>query len=141
MRLDYQCSSHLLQQNAVQQTNCNEMESSAPCQSLRKDPGPMCDAILTVLLACREGVTAQDADLARWLRKHCTAPVLLAANKAERRGISGASGVEAALTDATRLGFGDPVAISAESGCFVLTPLHCPSFLLVLFQPAYKLLP
>ena len=61
-------------------------------------------------------MVGQDADLARWLRKHCTAPILLAANKAERRGVSGGSGVEAALTDATRLGFGDPVAISAESG-------------------------
>lgn len=61
-------------------------------------------------------MVGQDADLARWLRKHCSAPVLLAANKAERRGVSGVSGVEAALTDATRLGFGDPIAISAESG-------------------------
>ncbi len=40
----------------------------------------------------REGVLGQDADLAQWLRKNCTAPVLLAANKAERRGASGASG-------------------------------------------------
>ena len=61
-------------------------------------------------------MVGQDADLARWLRKHCIAPVLLAANKAERRGASGLSGVQTALTDATRLGFGDPVAISAESG-------------------------
>lgn len=70
-------------------------------------------------------MVAQDVDLARWLRKHSTAPVLLAANKAERRGVSGASGVEAALTDATRLGFGDPVAISAQSGQLPLT--HLPS--------------
>lgn len=67
-------------------------------------------------------MVGQDADLARWLRKHCTAPVLLAANKAERRGASGGSGVEGALSDASRLGFGDPVAISAESG---LSPSCC----------------
>lgn len=29
------------------------------------------------------------------------------------------AGVEAALTDATRLGFGDPIAISAETGTFL----------------------
>ena len=69
-------------------------------------------------------MVGQDADLARWLRKHCTAPVLLAANKAERRGASGVSGVEAALADATSLGFGDPVAISAESGLSSSGKLH-----------------
>ncbi|DBA81670.1 TPA: hypothetical protein ACH3X1_007420 [Trebouxia sp. C0004] len=68
------------------------------------------------LVDAREGVLGQDADLAKWLRKNCAIPVLLAANKAERRGASGSSGVEAALTDATRLGFGDPIAISAKTG-------------------------
>ena len=29
------------------------------------------------------------------------------------------AGVEAALTDATRLGFGEPMAISAETGTFI----------------------
>ena len=76
-------------------------------------------------------MVGQDADLARWLRKHCTAPILLAANKAERRGVSGVSGVEAALTDATHLGFGDPVAISAESGqsssCYCICTTHTAS--------------
>ncbi|KAA6417474.1 MAG: GTPase Der-like, partial [Trebouxia sp. A1-2] len=62
------------------------------------------------LVDAREGVLGQDADLAKWLRKTCSTRVLLAANKAERRG------VEAALTDATRLGFGEPIAISAETG-------------------------
>jgi len=42
---------------------------------------------------CREGVLGQDADLAKWLRKNCSTPVLLAANKAERRGASGTSGM------------------------------------------------
>ena len=42
---------------------------------------------------CREGVLGQDADLAKWLRKNCSTPVLLAANKAERRGASGSSGM------------------------------------------------
>lgn len=45
-----------------------------------------------IVACCREGVVGQDADLAQWLRKSCTAPVLLAANKAERRGASGGSG-------------------------------------------------
>jgi predicted GTPase len=42
---------------------------------------------------CREGVLGQDADLAKWLRKNCSTPVVLAANKAERRGASGSSGM------------------------------------------------
>ena len=41
---------------------------------------------------CREGVLGQDEYLAKWLRKHCRAPILLLANKAERRAASGASG-------------------------------------------------
>lgn len=43
-------------------------------------------------MACRQGVLGQDEQLAKWLRKHCTSPILLLANKAERRAASGASG-------------------------------------------------
>lgn len=34
------------------------------------------------------------------------------------------TGVEAAISDATRLGFGEPIAISAQSGFIPLHPLH-----------------
>ncbi len=55
------------------------------------------------------------------------------------------AGVEAALTDATRLGFGDPIAISAETGtclCICLIPAW-PVLLTVLAlrQVASSLLP
>ena len=51
------------------------------------------DASLLFCCCFRQGVLGQDADLAKWLRKHCSAPVLLAANKAERRSPSGAAGL------------------------------------------------
>ena len=42
--------------------------------------------------------------------------VVLAANKCERRGSKGVSGVEWALAEATSLGFGEVLAVSAETG-------------------------
>jgi GTP-binding protein len=57
----------------------------------------------------RAGVTPLDEEIARWLRAG-TAPVVLAANKAEGRA------GEAGILEAFSLGLGEPVAISAEHG-------------------------
>jgi GTPase len=57
----------------------------------------------------REGVTPLDEEIARWLRTETT-PVVIVANKAEGR-----AGQEGAY-EAYSLGFGDPIAISAEHG-------------------------
>jgi len=61
------------------------------------------------LFDAREGVTPMDEEIARWLRAEDT-PVVLVGNKAE----SGAA--SAGLMEAYSLGFGEPVAISAEHG-------------------------
>jgi GTP-binding protein len=61
------------------------------------------------LIDGRAGVTPLDEEIARWLRSGTT-PVIVAANKAE--GKAGEPGV----LEAYALGFGDPVAISAEHG-------------------------
>ena len=66
------------------------------------------DAALFMIDA-REGVTPLDEEIARWLRAEST-PVTVVANKAEGR--SGESGI----LDSYRLGFGDPVPLSAEHG-------------------------
>jgi GTPase len=57
----------------------------------------------------RAGLTPLDEEIARWLRQS-TVPVVLVANKAEGR--AGDSG----LYEAFSLGFGEPVALSAEHG-------------------------
>ena len=61
------------------------------------------------LIDAREGLTPLDEEIARWLRSGAT-PVIVAANKAEGRG------GEAGRIEAYALGFGDPLAISAEHG-------------------------
>jgi GTP-binding protein len=61
------------------------------------------------LIDSRAGVTPLDEEIARWLRSEST-PIILAANKAEGR--AGESG----LLEAYALGFGDPIALSAEHG-------------------------
>jgi GTPase len=61
------------------------------------------------LIDARAGITPLDEEIGRWLRSETT-PVVLAANKAEGR--AGESGV----LEAFSLGFGEPVAISAEHG-------------------------
>jgi GTP-binding protein len=61
------------------------------------------------LIDAREGVTPLDSEIARWLRAGNT-PVILVANKAEARA------AEAGVIEAYRLGFGDPVPLSAEHG-------------------------
>ena len=57
----------------------------------------------------RAGVTPLDEEIARWLRTS-TVPIVLVANKCEGR--AGDPG----LYDAFALGFGEPVALSAEHG-------------------------
>jgi GTP-binding protein len=61
------------------------------------------------LIDGRQGVTTLDEEIARWLRAEST-PVIIAANKAE--GNAGESG----RLEAFALGFGEPIAISAEHG-------------------------
>jgi predicted GTPase len=64
----------------------------------------------------RMGVLPADVALAKWLRAAAPPRLVLAANKCERRARDGASGVGDMLVEATRLGLGEPVAISAETG-------------------------
>ena len=66
------------------------------------------DVALFVIDA-RAGVTPLDEEIARWLREQ-DVPVVLAANKAEGRA------GEAGIIEAYALGFGEPIAISAEHG-------------------------
>jgi GTP-binding protein len=61
------------------------------------------------LIDSRAGVTPLDEEIGRWLRSETT-PVILAANKAEGR--AGESG----MLEAYSLGFGEPIAMSAEHG-------------------------
>ena len=61
------------------------------------------------LIDARVGLVPLDEEIARWLRGSRT-PVVLVANKAEGR--AGESGILESLS----LGFGDPVALSAEHG-------------------------
>ncbi len=61
------------------------------------------------LIDARAGVTPLDEEIGRWLRSETT-PVILAANKAEGRA------GEAGIMEAYALGFGDPIALSAEHG-------------------------
>jgi GTP-binding protein len=66
------------------------------------------DVALFVIDA-RAGLTPLDEQIGRWLREGDT-PVVLLANKAEGRA------AEAGIMEAYALGFGEPVAISAEHG-------------------------
>ena len=66
------------------------------------------DLVLFVVDA-RAGVTALDAEIARVLRRSGR-PVVLAANKID------AGGMESALGELYRVGFGEPVPVSAEHG-------------------------
>src|SRR3984885_4198572 len=66
------------------------------------------DVVLLVIDA-REGVTEPDKHFGGWLRKSGK-PVILIANKAERRAEAGAVG------EAYKLGLGDPVPLSAAHG-------------------------
>jgi len=66
-------------------------------------------AIALFMIDARAGLTPLDEHIARWLRAGDT-PVVLLANKAEGRA------ADAGLMEAYALGFGEPVAFSAEHG-------------------------
>jgi GTPase len=66
------------------------------------------DAVLLVIDA-RSGLTPLDSFFANWLRKG-NRPVILVANKCE------GSAADAGRLEGFRLGFGDPIALSAEHG-------------------------
>jgi GTPase len=65
--------------------------------------------VALLMIDARAGVTEADRHFAQWLRKSGK-PVVLAANKAER------ATTLAGLAEAYELGFGEPVAISAQHG-------------------------
>jgi GTP-binding protein len=65
--------------------------------------------VALLVIDAREGVTPGDRHFARWLRR-TGKPVILVANKAERRDAEGELG------EAHGLGLGEPVAISARHG-------------------------
>ncbi len=66
-------------------------------------------ALALFVIDSRAGLTPLDEEIARWLRGQ-SVPVVLVANKAE-----GSAG-DAGLYESFALGFGDPVAMSAEHG-------------------------
>lgn len=66
------------------------------------------DALIFVIDG-REGITAQDKDVAKLLRR-AGKPIILAVNKADT------SASEATLEEAERFGFGEPLALSAAHG-------------------------
>ena len=88
----------------------DEDAASLPGRMRRQTEAAVREAdVALFLIDAREGVTPLDEEIARWLRGEDT-PVIVAANKAEGRG--GESG----RMEAYALGFGEPLAISAEHG-------------------------
>lgn len=88
----------------------DEDAASLPGRMRRQTEAAVAAADVALFLVdARAGVTPLDEEIARWLRGSTT-PIVLAANKAEGR-----AGDEGAL-EALRLGFGDPVMLSAEHG-------------------------
>jgi GTPase len=65
--------------------------------------------LIAFVVDARAGATALDQEIARLLRK-ANKPVVLVANKVDDRG------QEPALADLYRLGFGEPLGVSAEHG-------------------------
>ena len=66
-------------------------------------------AVALFMIDARAGITPLDEHIARWLRAGNT-PVVLLANKAE------GAAAEPGVMEAYSLGFGEPVAVSAEHG-------------------------
>eukprot|EP00884_Botryococcus_braunii_P010451 jgi/Botrbrau1/19407/Bobra.0338s0034.1 len=86
--------------------------------------------IALLLLDSRAGILPGDQDLGAWLRSHTRAPVVLVANKAESRGNNtSVPSVGEVLADATRLGFGEAVPISAETGEGLVDFIYCTAAL------------
>jgi GTP-binding protein len=73
--------------------------------------------IVLFLIDGRVGVTEEDRRYASWIRRKGGAPsqVCVVVNKVEAA-VENSDGVQQCLRDAERLGFGEPVAISAEHG-------------------------
>jgi GTP-binding protein len=88
----------------------DEDPHSLPGRMRRQTEAAVADADVALFLVdARAGVVPLDEEIGRWLRGSTT-PVVLVANKAEgRRGEQG-------MLEALALGFGDPVALSAEHG-------------------------
>lgn len=66
--------------------------------------------VVVFVVDARDGVTALDLEIAGFLRR-ASRPIIVAANK-----IEGGRGQEGATADFFGLGFGEPVAVSAEHG-------------------------
>lgn len=68
------------------------------------------------LIDVREGLHPMDLEVGKWLRRHASGiPTILAMNKCEALG-DGDRSLISATGEAYDLGFGDPIAISAETG-------------------------
>ncbi|KAF5448079.1 hypothetical protein F2P56_028644 [Juglans regia] len=64
----------------------------------------------------RAGLHPLDVEVGKWLRRHASGiKLIVAMNKCESV-FDGSSSLKAAADEAYRLGFGDPIAISAETG-------------------------
>ncbi len=88
----------------------DEDPASLPGRMRQQTEAAVGDADVALFLYdAREGLTALDEEIGRWLRSQDT-PVIVAANKAEGRG------AEAGRLEAYKLGLGDPLAVSAEHG-------------------------
>lgn len=71
----------------------------------------------------RDRLHDMDLDVGKWLRKHAPGiKTTVVINKAEMLDVHSGS-LDAAVGEAYSLGFGDPVALSAETG-FGLSELH-----------------
>ena len=82
------------------------------------------DIILNIdYVLIREGLQDMDLDVGRWLRKNAPGiKTLVVINKAEKLDAFSGS-LAASVGEAYSLGFGDPVALSAETG-FGMSELH-----------------
>ncbi|KAI7735116.1 hypothetical protein M8C21_008376 [Ambrosia artemisiifolia] len=68
------------------------------------------------LIDARDGLQPMDLDVGKWLRKHAPEiKIVMVMNKAESLD-DGFGSVISAASEARTLGFGDPVALSAETG-------------------------
>lgn len=66
--------------------------------------------------ATRDGLQPMDLDVGKWLRKHAPGiKTVVVLNKSESLD-DGAGSMAAAIGEAHMLGFGDPIALSAETG-------------------------
>ncbi|KAL0384675.1 UNVERIFIED_CONTAM: GTPase Der [Sesamum radiatum] len=75
------------------------------------------------LIDARDGLQAMDLDVGKWLRKHAPGvKTIVVMNKAELLDDTSGS-LAAAAGEAYTLGFGDPIALSAETG-FGMTELY-----------------